>query len=308
MANRRQISLVSGVKQELPDSDAMLVVGNPAATSAGQVATGQRTLAGREFLAARGSSWGEEAQQGLLGRKSYTEWRADPYFASSGFTVIGCGPLTTNVTVTQRTPATTNLATRIPRMGYPSASTAGSLAHARSAFSSVMSWTLGAGNPRTGFFFTARFVVSDPATVSGARMFIGMASATAAPTNVEPDTLTNHIGIAQVSGSSNLHIVFGGSSAQTKIDLGSNFPANTLSADVYELVLNADPSNNGNVGYRVERLNTGDVASGTLTNTTPGTTLPANTTFLAPRLWRCNNATALAVAFDLILMSIETQI
>jgi hypothetical protein len=63
---------------------------------------------------------------------------------------------------------------------------------------------------------------------------------------------------------------------------------------------------NNEVNYRVERLNTGHIATGTLTAATPGTQLPANTTFLAHRAWRTNNATALAVGIDIGNLYIET--
>lgn len=81
--------------------------------------------------------------------------------------------------------------------------------------------------------------------------------------------------------------------------LGANFPANTSSVDAYELVLSAAP-NGTTIGYRVERLNTGAVTSGTLS-----TNLPLNTTLMGIQMWRCNNATALAVGIDLMSLYIE---
>lgn len=209
-------------------------------------------------------------------------------------------------TATARNWATTNLLTRTRRLGYVSAAAAGSLA---SMYFTVSQFSLGVPGtpPIGGFLMIARFGVSDAAAVSGARMFVGMSSAVAAPTNVEPSTLTNSVGVAQLSGSTNLQIVYGGSAAQTAIDLGANFPAATLSTDLYELVLYANPAANNTVGYKVSRLNTSYVAEGTLTAGTPGTQLPANSTALCARAWRCNNATALAVGLDLISIYIQTD-
>lgn len=209
-------------------------------------------------------------------------------------------------TATARNWASTSLVTRTRRIGYVSATTAGSLA---GAYWTVAQFSLGVpGTPNLGgFLMVIRFSVSDGAAVSGARMFVGMSSSTGAATNVEPSTLTNSVGVAQLSTSNNLQIVYGGSAAQTAIDLGSNFPANSLSADLYELVLYANPGANNTMGYKVTRLNTGHVAEGTLTAATPGTQLPANTTAMGMRAWRSNNATALAVGLDLVSFYIQTD-
>ncbi len=155
-----------------------------------------------------------------------------------------------------------------------------------------------------GFELIVRFGTSDAATVAGARQFTGMTSSAAAPSNVEPSGLTNCVGVGHGSANSNLFIYHGGSAAQTPINLGADFPANTLSVDLYELTLFAPPNVTNVVHYRVERLNTNHVAEGTLTGTA-GTVLPLNTALLAYRAWRTNNATALAVALDISTMSIE---
>ncbi len=177
-----------------------------------------------------------------------------------------------------------------------SAATAASFA---GLYGTIPYWFVGNGAGLGGFLAVFRFSPSDQAPVSGARMFVGLSSTTSAPTNVEPATLTNQIGVAQLSTSANLAIVYGGTTAQAAIDLGASFPAGGLTTDLYELTLVSDAGDNSRVGYRVERLNTGDVATGFLANTTPGTTLPATNVVLAQRMWRTNNATALAVGFDL---------
>ncbi len=50
------------------------------------------------------------------------------------------------------------------------------------------------------------------------------------------------------------------------------------------------------------RLNTGDVASGSLT-----ADLPVNNQLMAPHFWRNNGTTALAVAIDVASLYIETD-
>lgn len=142
-------------------------------------------------------------------------------------------------------------------------------------------------------------------------MFVGLRSSASPSANVEPSTITNCIGVAKLSTSTNLHIVYGGSAAQAPIDLGANFPAGTLSADAYEIALFAAPNIPNSVGYHVSRLNTDYVAEGTLTAATEGLQLPMATGFgalmLTPNFYRTNNATALAVGLDICSVYLETD-
>lgn len=175
-----------------------------------------------------------------------------------------------------------------------------------------MSNHCGDGAGLGGFFYSCRFGFSDAATVSGARAFVGMSSLVAAPTNVEPNTLTNCIGLAQLStDATQLFLVYGGSAAQTAIGLGTNFPpmagVGAANGIAYDLTLFCPTSGNGIVNYRVERIGTSFVAEGTLTPTTVGTQTPAATTLMTHRAWRTNNATLLAVGIDMLNVYIETD-
>jgi hypothetical protein len=219
-------------------------------------------------------------------------------FGQSAPTAVG--------TVTARNVATTNLFTRMRRLGYVGSSLGGSLA---GHYDTTAQHTLGVpGTPNIGgFFLCVRFGCSDAATVSGARQFVGMTSAINAPSNADPAGLTNCIGVGHGSADTNLKIYYGGSTAQAAVDLGASFPANTLSVDPYELYLYAPLGDNTKVHYRVVNLRTDVGANGTLTAATPGTQLPANTTFLAFRAWRSNNATALACGLDIVSRYLETD-
>jgi hypothetical protein len=208
--------------------------------------------------------------------------------------ILGMNAPTALGTATNRAVATTNLSTRLKRLYYLSAATAGSFA---GHYSTAAQYTVG-GATGSGFFYSCVFSMTSAAALATKRAFIGVSSSTAAPTNVDPNTLTNSIGVGVVSGSSNLQICYGGSAAQTKIDLGANFPGDSLSADAYRLTLFADPTLSNAVGYTVERLGTAFTATGTLTGTA-GTALPANTTLLGHRAWVCNNAAAQAIGIDI---------
>ena len=224
--------------------------------------------------------------------------------------VDGIAAWTAVGTATARNVATTNLMTRMRRLGYVSAATAGSLTSLRTA---AAQFTTGDGANLGGFFASYRFNFSDAAAVSGVRAFVGMTATTTAPTNVEPNTLVNSIGLAQLStDSTQLYIVYGGSAAQTAIALGTGFPPYNGTVGVttgvpYDFVIWCPPNGNGVINWQLLRLDTNTVTGGTITPSVVGTQTPASTTLLNPVLWRCNNATALAVGLDLTHFYIETD-
>jgi hypothetical protein len=282
-------------------------ISDPAIPAAGTGYLYAKSVAGRVLPKWIGPAGIDEILQPHLGQDKVCQW-SPPGNATTVSNLMGGAVAFTAVgTATARNVATTNMATRTKRLGYVSATGTGSLTSIRTA---TAQYTLGVpGTPNMGgFFLVIRFVPSDAATTAAERFFAGVWSTTTAPTNVEPSTLTNCIGLAQISSSNNLQIVYGGSAAQTAIDLGANFPANTLSADLYELILFAPPNSNNTVYYKVSRLNTAFVAEGTLTAATPGTQLPLNTTLLsAPVIWKSNNTSSTAVGFDLVSAYIETD-
>jgi hypothetical protein len=158
-----------------------------------------------------------------------------------------------------------------------------------------------------GFFISMRWGISDAVTpVAGYRTFVGIRNTSTAATNVEPSTIPNCIGMGHGETNSNMFLYYGGSAAQTPIDLGANFPALTTNTDLYELMLYSPPSESV-VYWEVNRLNTGHTASGVL-NGTVGTQLPALTTMLTPiNAFRCNNAAAVAVGIDFVHLYFETD-
>jgi hypothetical protein len=262
----------------------------------------RRQIAGRQFPAFVGPSGLDSALQPLLARNKVGYWNP-PGNATGVPGIFGFSPpVVTGFTARARNVAATNLFTRMRRLGYETAATVGAVGQWRVG---VYQYTVGdSGTGLGGFTYIIRFGISDAAEVAGARMFIGMRT-TFTPSNVEPSTLTNCIGVGHGADDTNLKLFYGGSSAQTPIDLGADFPSNTRSTDVYELALYSRPTS-GDVNYEVRRLNTGDVATGTITNS-GATVLPTNATLLAPWGYRTNNATALAVGLDVMSAYIETD-
>jgi hypothetical protein len=261
-----------------------------------------RQIANRLMPAFVGPSGLDSVLQPFLARNKVGYW-CPPGNATTAPGVLGfTAPTVTGFTAKARNVATTNLFTRMRRLGYVTAATAGAVGQWRQ---SAAQYTVGSSSTNLGgFTFIIRFGISDAAEVAGARMFIGMRTS-ATPTNVEPSTLTNCIGVGHGAGDTTMRLFYGGSAAQASIDLGASFPANTRTVDVYELSLFSAP-NSENVHWEVTRLNTGDVATGTIVNT-GATVLPTNTTLLCPWGFRTNNATALAVGLDVMSAYIETD-
>ena len=268
---------------------------SPTVPSDGYGTIFMKKIAGRMMAAQIGPSGLDTTLQANLGGNKVALWMPPGGAATPG--VFGMAALTATGTATARTVATTNLLTRMTRLGFVSAATAGALAGAREA---VAKFTTGAGPGLGGFFARYRFGISDAATVAGARMFVGLDALTAAPTNIDPSTKVHCVGVGQIAASNNLQIIYGNATAKTPIDLGADFPANT-NTGAYELNLFSPPA--GGVHWHVRRLNTPFEASGFLASTDT----PAATALLCHQLWRCNNATALAVGLDVCGIYIETD-
>lgn len=295
------ISRTNGV-MTLGASMLLPAIASPVNPGAGKVNLFGRSVAGRIMPAFMGPSGLDSTLQPNLARNKVGYW-APPGNAATLPGVFGfTAPTTTGFTATARNVATTNLFTRMRRLGFVTAATAGTVGQFRVA---VSQFTIGNGAGLGGFHYITRFGISDPATVADARMFMGLGVGTTTPTNVEPSTLVNCVGIGHGATDANLKLFYGGSAAQTPIDLGANFPKNTLSVDMYELALFASP-NPQTIQYEVTRLNTGHVATGTLSGTV-GTQIPAAATLLAPWGYRTNNASALAVGIDVASCYIETD-
>lgn len=273
--------------------------GTPGAPQPGLVRLGESALGGFDFASMRNAVSPERFIQPLIGRTRmlgahglHVSNQFQIYnMNSAGFSLSGAsGNSIDLISYAGRQSATCFFS------GGTAGTSAGFSCNAAAPLC-VMSNGAGGG----GFSpFIYRFAPSGfgrSALAAATRGFWGLTSATTLPGNVNPATLTNVIGIAKIDGSNNLNIVFGGSAAQTPIDLGANFPATAAFGNFYELALFSDPNNAGAVTYQVTRW-TGNssapanVATGTITNTTPGTTLPASSTVLTATGWVNNNTDA----------------
>ena len=223
------------------DTDGLTIPANatqPATPAADNITLFCQEIASKAMPAFGISTAEVSSLQAYLGRNRVSFWNPAGN-TTTGPGVFGFNALTVvsnaGSTFSQRNIATTNVLTRMKRVAVVSTATAGTLGSLRD---SVAQYTVGDGFGLGGFLYTARFATSDAATVSGARAFVGMTSATTAPTNVEPSTLTNCIGVAQLStDATQWYIVYGGSAAQTAIALGTGLGAPTLVNTAFELSL-----------------------------------------------------------------------
>ena len=121
-----------------------------------------------------------------------------------------------------------------------------------------------------------------------ARYFVGLSNLyqVSNPTNVDPASLTQTIGVAKLSTSTNLFIIHNdGSGVCTTFDLGANYPANS---NLYYYDIKITGVYTG-VSVRRTTISTGAIIS---TDYTVSSNFP--TTSINPALWITNNATAAA--------------
>lgn len=258
-------------------------------------------IGGRMMLKQVGPSQPSTALQPLLARNKVGIWSPAGNSSSNpgifGYTAV------TAIGSTSRNVGTGNAFLRTRRMGYISAAGAGSLCGSRVAVAQV---TTGDGS-LGGFMKVCRFVIGDAGTLAtppDARTFIGVSADTGAPSNVEPSTLTNVIGVGELAADSNFKIIYGGSAAQTPIDCGPNFPTRA-NADVYEVIVYCPVT--GGAFVTLNRLNTGHSHTSFIAGGS-SVTLPATTQLLTyHQAWRTNNATGTTVEIGIISDYIETD-
>lgn len=147
--------------------------------------------------------------------------------------------------------------------------------------------------------YEVMFGTSDPATVAGARSFVGYTNNFSNPSNVEPTSFVNSVGIARLSTSNNWNVIHNDNvGVCTAIDLGVSFPSNTLDTDLiyFKLIFNLD----GTISYVVTNKSTNITTSGLIS-----TNLPIGGMY--EQMWTCNNATALIARLSFCVRTIRTS-
>lgn len=107
-------------------------------------------------------------------------------------------------------------------------------------------------------------------------MFIGMYASTSVIGNVDPSTFVNCFGLAKDNTDTNFFVMHNDATGTcTRIDLGANFITRSTTLNIPYLVNISCEPNASSIEYYVERMDTGNVASGSANSN-----LPVNTTLL----------------------------
>jgi len=155
-----------------------------------------------------------------------------------------------------------------------------------------------------GFYFSMKFGNEDVAYVENARLFAGLTAGLAAIGNVNPSTLARIIGVGADSGDTNLQFMHNNSAGTAvKVNLGSDFPANTNATDLYCLQMYNIPASTS-IWYKVINISTKRETAWTEVTTE----LPETNVALVPHCWRNNGTNALSVRLALVDLTIYKRI
>lgn len=269
----------------------------PAASDDGDAHLFTRTVAGRTMPAFVGASGLDSALQPLLGRNNVSFFRAIP--GSTTLTANGLA-ITATGTATSKTTATTNLHTQTAGVDFL-VTTAATTAVAGFRTGANQYWSGNAAG-LGGFTYVCRFSPATGTTIATDRCFTGMQSSTSAPTDVNPSTLTNMIGVGYDAADTTWQIMWNGTGTATKVNTGITIPS-TDRASVYEIALFAAP-NSTTVNYEFRDLgNSTSVFTGTASSG-----LFSNTTLLSPRGYHSVGGTSSVVGYTLFTLYVETDI
>jgi hypothetical protein len=250
-------------------------IATPATPGAGFLRMFARSVSGRLLPAIVGPSGLDTALQPFLARNKVGLFV--PIGNSTTIAVVGLS-LSATGTANGLNVASTNLHTRMRRIGW--LVTTASPTAVVGARHAAAQWTVGGQSAKLGGFHNIWRWGPDTGVANAShRAFVGMRASTAAPTDVNPSTLTNMIGLGYDAADTNMQLMHNdGSGTATKIDLGASFPKpSTDKAHVYEVALFSPPGTTQLVGYEITDLVTDAVATGVIT-----TDLPTTTTFLTP--------------------------
>ena len=266
-------------------------VGNEAAWLASLVgAQGPQGIQGPAGAQGNGGPQGIQGIQGPAGAVDELELEDVSEWAPAGGTTIsvrGMAAPTALGTATAAAPATTNFLTRLRRVEHL-VTTAAATAVAGLRHGTAYVTVGGATAREGGFRLVMTGGVATGAATATMRFFMGMRPA-AAPTDVEPSSVANLIGLGWDAADANVQIMHRGAGAVTKIPTTWAVPT-TDRSELYDLQLVSPKGTPQSVTYIATRLSDGAQVTGTIT-----TNLPTNTTFLAPQLYASVGGTSAVI-------------
>jgi hypothetical protein len=283
------------------DGDLVLADNATITTPTSGVKITSQSIAGRSLPVFKNSTTSAAAAlQPTLSQNRVMLWSG--VCGSNAPATMSTATLTATGTATSANVATTNRQTRTQRLEYL-VTTASTSAVAGWRYPNL-GWTVGgAAAGEGGFFYVCRWGPATGVATTTNRAFVGMANTTAAPTDVEPSTITNIVGMGWDAADANIQIMHRGTAAITKVNLGASFPVPTTDrTKAYELVMFSPPGSTQSVSYTVTDLGTGATASGTI-----NTNMPTTTTLLTQRGWMSVGGTSSVIGIALMSCYLETD-
>jgi hypothetical protein len=224
--------------------------------------------------------------------------RVVPVIAASAPSVLGLA-ITGTGTGTAYTPTPTSLITQQARIEWL-VTTAATTAIAAFRTSSAPVWR-GNGAGLGGFHLVLRVGNATGGATATTRGFFGVAAGTGAPTDVEPSTLLNMLGVGWDAADTNVQLMTNdGAGAAVKVDLGTSFPVpNADRGFSYELELWCAPFDTV-ITYKISNIGNAAVATGTVS-----ADLPANNILLGARGYISVGGTSSIVGVALMDLTLE---
>lgn len=158
------------------------------------------------------------------------------------------------------------------------------------------------GYASSGFNVSFRGGPATGVTTSTSRFWMGLKPA-GNPTDVNPSTYTDMVGLGYDAADTNLQMMTNNASGTaTKTDLGASFPVPTTDRSVlYWLTMSCDPAGSS-IAYTVKELVGGATTSGTLS-----TDLPTATTAIGPHIYSSVGGTSSVVGIAVLDVYMETS-
>lgn len=258
-------------------------------------------VAGRNLLATKDYKGRISTMQSSIAQKSVT-WAVPN--GAGGLSIMGTQITMVPSTGTNGTIAATNYFTAARRTSWDVTTM---VATAIAGFyETVAKYILGTGTGG-GLQFTARFGNSRGGSDTSKRMFVGLSSSVAAPTDVNPSTQTDVLGVGCDAADTNFQFMYrSGTGTVTKVDTGIAKPT-TDATEVYEFSMTEEP-NNYYIEFNLTRLSDGKLAYGDTSVPASGGGIPAQTTLLAARGYMSAGGISNVVGLALMNLVIESDI
>lgn len=279
-------------------SPILLAPTTPPAPDASGLILFNDVLAGRHMLKQMGPSGLDTHMQPHVGRNRYSGWNPS-YTGGTTATDGSSSALQATGTTTSNTKNLTNLHQYMNRQEVlvttAAATAVAGLGHSAAPYARGNVAKVG------GFHMILRWGPATGVATATMRAFAGMIASISAPTDVQPSSLVNMMGMGWDAADTQVQMMTNDAAGTaTKVALGASFPVPTVDrTSVYEIALFCPP-NGTDVKWEVTDLVSDASATGTIT-----TDLPAATTFLRPLMYCSAGGTSSVIGISFMGLYIE---